>query len=559
MSGKGGKGRIFPLLGATGSGGGGRAGGSGSAPLLARLLLALALAGFGLLILPPSGALAQEPAQGAFAIVNVTVLPMDSERVLSEQTVLVADGRILSVTPSAWAQVPAGTLQIDGQGLFLMPGLADMNINLTGYDSPAALALLLANGVTSARNFGGKPAYLDWRERISAGELDGPSLLTSGPLLAPASVLGELSAAVRPLIFLAGAAFLYGLGWVVLRSLRGREGRRQTGRRPLLALGFAAAAVSAYFTFFVFDFPDLAGPNVALVDSVREAERSPAAQRQRGYDFTALTAELTPDLYRALLRGSEPDLIRPAGEIPWLVGPQEALGTGDQDLSRLDQLLPLLQAGFDPSQPHGSYPLDSTAAAGAVRLVADASVTVCTALFLAEQVAVQADDPSSPLQRPEAAYLPAAVLRSWEPDQNVYFARFQGRGAELSGYAAALRSLVPRLADAGVRLVAGSSAGAPGVVWGFDIHTELETLVNAGLTPYQALVASTRAAAESLGQAGRWGVIAPGARADLLLLGSNPLHDITATRDIRGVMAAGRWYARSDLDRLLASVKPAGS
>src|ERR1044071_578722 len=65
-----------------------------------------------------------------FAFVGVSVVPVDRERVLENQTVVVRDGRIVEVGPAAKVKVPAGAAQIDGRGKFLMPGLADMHAHL---------------------------------------------------------------------------------------------------------------------------------------------------------------------------------------------------------------------------------------------------------------------------------------------------------------------------------------------------------------------------------------------------------------------------------------------
>ena len=70
------------------------------------------------------------------AFVGVTVIPMDTEAVLADQTVLVRDGRISSIAPAAKAQIPAGAIRVDGKGKFLMPGLAEMHAHIPGGQAP---------------------------------------------------------------------------------------------------------------------------------------------------------------------------------------------------------------------------------------------------------------------------------------------------------------------------------------------------------------------------------------------------------------------------------------
>jgi len=111
--------------------------------------------------------------------------------------------------------------------------------------------------------------------------------------------------------------------------------------------------------------------------------------------------------------------------------------------------------------------------------------------------------------------------------------------------------LVKAIADSGGRLLAGSDTPEWFHVYGFGLHRELAALVAAGLTPYQALVAATRAPAEFLGAASEWGTIAPGKRADLVLLAANPLADVANTARIEGVAVGGRWMERRELDAMI--------
>lgn len=96
------------------------------------------------------------------------------------------------------------------------------------------------------------------------------------------------------------------------------------------------------------------------------------------------------------------------------------------------------------------------------------------------------------------------------------------------------------LHDAGVLIAMGTDTGPAGRWQGFFEHLELELMVESGLTPMQAIVASTGRAAECHGKAGQFGTIQPGAAADFLVLSANPLDDIRHTRQIKAVWIAGR-------------------
>jgi imidazolonepropionase-like amidohydrolase len=108
------------------------------------------------------------------------------------------------------------------------------------------------------------------------------------------------------------------------------------------------------------------------------------------------------------------------------------------------------------------------------------------------------------------------------------------------------KEVLAALVGSGVRVVAGTDAGVFYVFPGFSLHEELRNLVDAGLSPYRALRAATVDAAASLEASDR-GRIAAGQRADLLLLDSDPLADITHVNRRVGVMAGGRWFAQSAL------------
>ena len=124
----------------------------------------------------------------AIAFVGVNVVPMDSHRVLEDHTVVVRNGRIESVAGDA-SQVPAGAQRIDGEGRWLMPGLAEMHGHVPGPDDPQyaedMLFLYVSNGVTTVRNMAGHAYHLELRERIESGDLMGPTLFAASPWLTP--------------------------------------------------------------------------------------------------------------------------------------------------------------------------------------------------------------------------------------------------------------------------------------------------------------------------------------------------------------------------------------
>lgn len=136
-------------------------------------------------LLSGSAASAAEPQVTVFR--NVTVIPMDTPepRRLAGQTVVVRGERIASIGPSA--SIPAGARVIEGNGRFLIPGLAEMHAHVPPANDPRymeeVLFLYVANGVTTARGMLGEPGHLTLRERIRNQQVLGPRLYTSGASL----------------------------------------------------------------------------------------------------------------------------------------------------------------------------------------------------------------------------------------------------------------------------------------------------------------------------------------------------------------------------------------
>jgi amidohydrolase family protein len=118
-----------------------------------------------------------------------------------------------------------------------------------------------------------------------------------------------------------------------------------------------------------------------------------------------------------------------------------------------------------------------------------------------------------------------------------------------------MKTVTGRLHRQGVRLVAGTDAlGAPLIVPGISLHSELELLVQCGLSPYEAIRTATTNAAAMLRRDAEFGTVTVGKRADLLLLDRNPLQNLSAMKRPLGVMVRGRWLVREELDQALASL-----
>ncbi len=120
------------------------------------------------------------------AFVNVNVIPMDRERVVESQTVIVRNGRIAEIGPASKVKAPDGATRVDGAGKYLMPGLAEMHGHIPPPNAPktyteSVLFLYAANGITTVRGMLGAPNQLELRDRANRGDIVSPTLYLAGP------------------------------------------------------------------------------------------------------------------------------------------------------------------------------------------------------------------------------------------------------------------------------------------------------------------------------------------------------------------------------------------
>jgi imidazolonepropionase-like amidohydrolase len=447
---------------------------------------------------PPGSRGALTP--GLVAVTNVTVIPMTApDSVLRNATVLVRDGRIAAVGPAASMRLPRGARRIDGRGRFLLPGLADMHVHLYSDDeTPDSLAgdelgVMIANGVTAVRLMIGTPEHLALRERIEAGGLLGPQLWVASPQL-----IGTESANAR-----------------------------------------------------VVTTPDQAR---AAVKEVADA----------GYDFVKLTTDITPEVYDAIVAEAARNGIRVIGHVDPRVGVARALAAG-QHIEHLDNYLESVLADSAPTRESVSdlgvfYPkrwasLDYVDDAKVERIAgatARARVWTTPTLTMFKQAFGLGQTDEDIRGRPDWAMMPASVRDLYLRARKSYWAKAPSE-ARRTRWVEVRNRLVKAIADSGGHIMAGSDTPEWFLGYGFTLHRELESLVEAGLTPWQALAAATRSPAEFLHALTQWGTIEPGKRADLVLVSADPLADIRNTTRIEGVAVGGRWLPRAQLDRLVAS------
>lgn len=441
-------------------------------------------------------------APGVWAIVGATVVPMTDESVQQDATVLVRDGRIIAVGPRAAVTVPPGTRTVDGRGRWVIPGLADMHTHLYSDEylpdsvAPAELGVMLAHGVTAARLMIGTPAQRTLRASVQEGRVAGPQL------------------------------------WLASPQLSGDE-----------------------------------APNTWIVRTDADARRAVRMARDSSYDFIKLTTNLTRPLYDAIVGEARELQLRVTGHVDPRVGVARALEAGQQ-IEHLDNYMESVLADSAPSRVSvsdvGAYRtanwatldhVDNAKVEAIAGATARAGVAVTPTLaFFRLWFATPFTD-AEIRARQDYAFIPPRMREPYERSRTRYWQSPPDSGRR-ARYIAVRNRMVKAIVDSGGRIMAGSDAPGGLMAYGWTLHRELATLVDAGLTPMQALAAATRVPAEWLGASREWGTIAPGRRADLVLLDADPLADIRNSARISAVAIGGRWYGRASLDSMLTHAQP---
>ena len=299
--------------------------------------------------------------------------------------------------------------------------------------------------------------------------------------------------------------------------------------------------------------PSLNGNSVA---GPADAERKVNDQHLAGYDFLKIHPGLTAAEYKAIAVTANELGMPFAGHVPVAVGVEGVFEAGMATIDHLDgYMAALMPPEVDRSGGYGGF-FDVLLADQVLESLIDdvVSATVSAGTWnvptqsLIEQL-VNDESVADLSSRAENRYMPRATVQRWAQAKESQLGE-RGFSPGIGARAIEIRQkLILALHRAGAGLLLGSDAPQIFNVPGFSAHRELGFLVDAGLSPFEALQTGTTAPAEFLGL--DTGAIVVGKEADLVLLDANPLQDIANSRRVHGVMLRGTWHGHGDLRRRL--------
>jgi len=397
---------------------------------------------------------------------------------------------------------------IDATGKYVIPGLWDMHVHFRGGDeligeNKNLLPLFVANGITGVREAGGDMTteIFKWRAEMENGSLIGPMIYTSGPKL---------------------------------------DGPRATwaGSIPVVTKEDAVIAI----------------------DSLE----------QMNVDFIKLyDSRVTREAYIWILEEAERRGIRTSGHMPFTVMLEEAVTAG---LGSVEHLYYILK-GSSTEEQHvtddninrkasfwGSMTtlMDSYSeeqAQKAFKMLVDNDTYVTPTMHIGNTLSyLDRDDHSNDEY---LNYIGEGIIETYQGRIRSAARASEEFIAMRHRLNTAFKNLVPKMSAAGVSLLAGSDSGASNsyTYQGISLHQELAALVDAGLSPIEALKAATINGAKFLRVEDFYGTLAVGKSGDVLVLDANPLEDITNTQKINTLVMKSKTYSSADLKAMLESVR----
>lgn len=428
---------------------------------------------------------AKDSPPTVLALVHVTIIDMTGAPAKPDMTVIITGDHITRIDNTSSITLPKRAQRVDATGKFLIPGLWDMHIHSGGYENGKKyFPLLIAKGIVGVRDMGTPlEDILRLRKEINHRSIIGPHLVIAGPL-----VQGPLP------------------------------------------------------------FQD---PILISVHSESEARQTVRSLKQAGVDFIKVHDSVPRNIYFAIAAESKRQGIPLAGHVPPSISAAEATNAGQRSIehlggrfygvllacsSREDELTERMRGVVhgamkelsEKKEPDDSEIFRATITRPLLESFSDQKAAALFSAFIRNNTWQVPTLIAQPLRE---------AINGGRKDLNATDLQY----GKMLGQK--LLDVVGAMKQAGVGIMAGTDSSPQKST----LHDELSLLVEAGLTPMEALQTATRNPAEFLGSIGSSGTVENGKIADLVLLDANPLEEIHNTQKISAVILGGRIVHKASL------------
>ena len=431
-------------------------------------------------------------------IINeVNIVDVVNGKILPNRSVAIVGNKIINIYEAS-VQSNKATKIINANGQYLIPGLWDMHTHYN-WNYTFSNPLLIANGVTGIREMWGEMDTIQMiRAKTAAGKMIAPDIYSAGNII--------------------------------------------DGNPPIW-------------------------PGSAGVKNIEEADKEIANQITSGVDFLKVYSLLKKDTYHAIAKRSKAANIPFAGHVPDELSVWEAIAANQQSIEHMYGILRTCSSDPDSIATFTGY---TRYGAARTNLLVDsfdpqlfdslAQVLAISNTWLSPTLSVLKNmatlDDTTKMDDPRMDYMPSYIHYMWNPKNDFRFKYatpdiFQANQRRFQFE----QQLVGQFAKAGVKIIAGTDYSNPFCYPGFSLHDELSLLVEAGLSPAQALKTATYNPAVFMKKEKELGQVAVGQIASLVLLEKNPLDSISHTKSIKGVFLKGQYFDRAQLDALLVEAK----
>ncbi len=452
--------------------------------------------------------------EGALCIENITTIdPLDGLR--ENQTIIIQDGKILKIVPTAELKLSTKNQIIDGSEKYLIPGLWDAHIHF-GYIeelAPRMFDLFLLYGITSVRDTGGEIMFVKkWKDLATANPTDAPRVMIAGPLL---------------------------------------DGMPN-----------------------VYDGSDVGHPPLSVgSNSVEAVAKQVRSLTDVGVDFLKAYEMLTPAQFAMVMKMAKDKGLKVSGHVPLSMDVSSASNAGLNSMEHLrnlelscasnaDELLKQRQAMLVKGKSSSGGALRTSIHAAqreiAIKNYDDQKADQIIQVLLKNQtwqiptLALNNGQTRRPFGQPEwqesFEFLPDSIRDQWKAIIEKSMA--EEPSAFREQYTQWILNMVAKIHKAGIPIMAGTDSPIGFLTPGMGLHEELVALVEAGLSPLDAIKTATYNPAKYFNLESELGSIKENMWADLVILDANPLESIRNTQRINGVVRQGKYMDRIGLDQL---------